>query len=146
MILWSFVSLAHAIPGEGDTIPVGTKIKITNWSKYKQFMPDGMATLLEGKYFWKMPADMEMDIGPTRAFEPPSGYVAATEKYGSQTQVVTMPDGSYDLKNYVGGLPFPNPAEPHKGWKILADDWLPPAAWIYAGTPDTGLLTACTPA
>src|SRR2546428_7635478 len=25
--------------------------------------------------------------------------------------------------NYHGGIPFPNPAEPHKGWKTLANVW-----------------------
>jgi hypothetical protein len=70
-----------------------------------------------------------------------SGFVLATEKYGGQAQAVVLPDGRHDIRNYVAGMPFPNPSEPNKGWKILADDWLPPAAWIYAGTPDTGLLT-----
>jgi len=143
LILWSFASPAYAVEDSHDSIPIGTKITMRNWQQYRQFMPDGMSALFEGKYFWKMPADVEMNIGPTRAFAPPPGYVAATEKYGGQTQAVVLPDGRHDLKNYVGGLPFPTPSEPYKGWKILADDWLPPAAWIYAGTPDTGLLTGC---
>jgi hypothetical protein len=143
LILWSFASLAYASEEVPATIPIGTKITMGNWQQYRQFMPDGMSGLFEGKYFWKMPADVEMDIGPTRAFAPPAGFVFATEKYGGQAQAVVLPDGRHDLKNYVGGMPFPNPSEPNKGWKILADDWLPPAAWIYAGTPDTGLLTGC---
>ena len=85
-----------------------------------------------------------MTIGPTRAFAPPRGYIAATEKFGGQAEMVTLPDGRHDLRNYTAGLPFPNPAEPNKGWKILTDEWFPPAAWIYAGTPETGLLTFCT--
>src|SRR6266478_2041636 len=69
-------------------IPPGTKITMQNWQQYKQFMPDGMILLFEGKYFWKMPADLEMDIGPTVNRPLPTGYVTATEKYGNQTQVV----------------------------------------------------------
>ena len=130
LILWSFTSLAYAGQNPGDTIPIGTKITMRNWQQYRPFMPDGMIGLFEGKYFWKMPADVEMNIGPTRAFAPPPGFVLATEKYGGQAQAVVLPDGRHDLKNYVGGMPFPNPSEPNKGWKILADDWLPPAAWI----------------
>jgi hypothetical protein len=126
-----------------ETIPAGTKITVHNWQQYRQFMPDGMIALFEGKYFWKMPADVEMRIGPTRDYMPPPGYMAATEKYGDQTQVVQLPGGRYDLKNYTAGAPFPNPTEPNKGWKILADDWFGPRGWIMAATPETGLSTYC---
>jgi len=27
-------------------------------------MPDGMAAMFDGKYFWKMPPDIEMEIEP----------------------------------------------------------------------------------
>jgi hypothetical protein len=33
-------------------------------------MSDGIAVLFEGKYFWKIPADVEMDIGPTPTVTP----------------------------------------------------------------------------
>ena len=45
-------------------MPVGTKITTANWQQYKQFMPLGMQKLFEGEYYWKMPADVEMDVGP----------------------------------------------------------------------------------
>ncbi len=105
------------------TIPPGTVITMANWQKYRQFMPDGMIDLFAGKYFWKMPADVQMDIGPTVIHPLPKNYVAATEKYSGQTQIVALPDGGLTLTNYHGGVPFPNPAEPHRGWKILADFW-----------------------
>jgi hypothetical protein len=38
-----------------------------NWQQYKQFMPVGMIDLFEDKYYWKMPSDIEIDIGPTAA-------------------------------------------------------------------------------
>jgi len=32
-------------------------------SKPKYFMPDEMIWLFEGKYFWKIPPDIEIDVG-----------------------------------------------------------------------------------
>lgn len=134
---------ARAWADDTEAIPVGTKITMANWQKYKQFMPDGMAVLFEGKYFWKMPADVEMDVGPPNTAPLPRGYQQTTEKYGSQTQIVVLPNGHYDIKNYVGGMPFPNPQEPYKGWKILADDWFGPIPRLTAATPESGLGTGC---
>jgi hypothetical protein len=45
-------------------IPVGTMITIQNWQQYKQFVPVGMIGLFEGRYFWKMPNDVEMYVEP----------------------------------------------------------------------------------
>src|SRR6266849_8947887 len=146
LVLYPLTGLASAEEPEASPseIPVGTKITMQNWQQYKQFMPDGMVALFEGKYFWQMPADLEMDIGPTVNRPLPTGYATATEKYGNQTQVVVLPDGRYDLRNYVAGLPFPNPAEPNKGWKILANYWFGiPSARIGAATLETGLQTGC---
>ena len=116
---------AAAVPSDGAaaTIAPGTRITMQNWQQYSQFMPDGMVDLFAGKYFWKMPADVEMDIGPTVINPLPRTYLEATEKYRGQTEIVQLPDGGLTLANYHGGLPFPNPAEPHEGWKILADFW-----------------------
>src|SRR5690242_21926479 len=43
-----------------DSIPPGTVITMQNWQQYQQFMPDGMAAFFQGKYFWKMPADVRL--------------------------------------------------------------------------------------
>jgi hypothetical protein len=137
-------ALAQAPNARQGTTPIGTKITMANWQHYKQFMPDGMVVLFEGKYFWKMPADVEMDVGPTHQYPMPAGYADATEKYGNQTQVVPLPNGMIDIRNYVAGLPFPNPAEPYKGWKILANDYFGVhAPRIGANTPETGLSAGC---
>ena len=80
LILWSFASLACAGLDVRDRIPIDTKITMQNWERYRQFMPNGMIALFEGKYFWKIPADVEMNIGPTRAFAPRPGYVPATHR------------------------------------------------------------------
>jgi Protein of unknown function (DUF1329) len=94
-----------------------------NWQRYQQFMPDGMAALFEGEYFWKMPADVSMEVGPTIIHPLPPNYLAATEKYSGQIRVIEMPSGGMNLTGYQGGIPFSAPAEPHKGWKILANLW-----------------------
>jgi hypothetical protein len=105
------------------TIPPGTVITMANWQRYRGFMPDGMAALFEGKYFWKMPPDVRIEIGPTAILPLPKSYLAATEKYAEAVRLVELPNGGLTLENYRGGRPFPNPTEPHKGWKILADVW-----------------------
>jgi Protein of unknown function (DUF1329) len=106
-----------------DSIAPGTPITMQNWQQYQQFMPDGMVALFQGKYFWKMPADVKIDVGPTVIHPLPKGYVEATEKYSAQTNLVELPDGGLTLTDYRGGIPFPSPAEPHQGWKVLANLW-----------------------
>ncbi len=125
-------------------IKVGTKITMANWQQYQSFMPDGMVELFKGTNYWKMPSDVEMNIGPTRIFPLPEGYPEATEKYGGQTEMIKLPDGHYDLKNYIAGMPFPTPSDPDKGWKILADSWYGPVPRVAAGTPETGLASLCS--
>jgi Protein of unknown function (DUF1329) len=78
-----------------------------------------------------------MDIGPAvyNTFLPKT-WVEATEKYGPQTQVEVLPNGHYVLKNYHGGTPFPNPQEPNKGWKILANVFWAFVPSVYVNTPN----------
>jgi hypothetical protein len=106
-----------------ESIPPGTTITMQNWQQYKQFMPEGMIGLFDGSYVWKMPSDVQMAVGPTVIYPLPKTYMAATEKYSGQVRIVDLPDGALTLANYQGGIPFPNPAEPHIGWKILANLW-----------------------
>jgi hypothetical protein len=108
---------------QGTPPPPGTKITMQNWQQYKDFMPDGLVQLFQGNLFWKLPQDVEIDIGPTVNIPEPPGYVEATEKYSGQTQVVHLPNGNFDVRGYVAGLPFPNPQEPDKGYKVLANAW-----------------------
>jgi hypothetical protein len=114
-------SLADGSPT--GTIPPGTTITMQNWQRYKQYMPDGMIALFDGKYFWKMPADVSMEVGPTIIHPLPPDYLAATEKYSGQLRIIELPGGGLNLSGYQGGIPFPAPAQPHKGWKILANLW-----------------------
>jgi hypothetical protein len=106
-----------------DGIAIGTTITMQNWQNFRQFMPDGMIAFFESKQFWKMPDDVSMEIGPAVNYPLPANYLAATEKYASQVRIVELPDGGLTLTNYHGGIPFPDPQEPHKGWKVLANLW-----------------------
>jgi hypothetical protein len=105
------------------TIPPGTVITEQNWEQYKQFMNPGLQALWAGTYTWKLGPDFRMEIGPTHHYPPPPTYAKYTEEYSSKVKIETLPDGRHILKDYVAGLPFPNPQEPMKGWKILANDW-----------------------
>ena len=106
-----------------QTIPPGTRITTQNWQAYRQFMSEGLQALFVGKYFWKMPADAEIQVGPTLVNPPPKTFMEATEKYSSQVKLVELPSGGLTMAGYQGGYPFPNPDDPHKGWKILANLW-----------------------
>jgi hypothetical protein len=108
-----------------------------NWRQYRQFMPDGMVALFEGTATWKMPSDVSIEVGPTVIHPLPRGYLDATEKYASQIKLIGLPDGGLTIQGYQGGIPFPNPTDPHKGWKIMADLWyryIPHLALITYGT------------
>ncbi len=109
--------------GAKDTIAPGTAITMDNWRQYSDFMPDGMVALFEGKYFWKMPPDIRIEVAPTDLHPLPKNYLATTEKYSGQVKIAEQPDGSLRLQNYMGGIPFPNPQEPHRGWKVLENLW-----------------------
>jgi uncharacterized protein DUF1329 len=126
--------------GAAGPIPPGTTINMQNWQQYRQFMPDGMAALFEGKYAWKMPPDVALEVGPTVIHPLPRSYLAATEKYAAQVQLQELPDGGLSLHNYQGGAPFPNPQEPHKGWKILANLWYRYTPHLSADTYADGCL------
>jgi hypothetical protein len=112
-----------APPPSVSTIAPGTTITMANWRQYKQFMPEGMIALFEGKYFWKMPESVQIEVGPNVTHPLPKNYLAATEKYAQQVRIKELADGGLTLENYHGGIPFPNPTEPHKSWKLLANIW-----------------------
>jgi len=106
-----------------NPIPPGTVITEQNWQQYKQYMTPGLQYLWAGTYTWKFGPNVQFVIGPTMHYPNPPEYIKNTEKYSGQVKIGTLPDGRHVLQNYVAGLPFPNPADPMKGWKILANDW-----------------------
>jgi Protein of unknown function (DUF1329) len=136
----SNVTRATVGDDSAKVIPPGTTITMQNWQRYQEFLPDGMAALFAGKHNLKMPADVSMEVGPTVIHELPRNYLAATEKYSSQVQLAELPNGGLTLHNYQGGMPFPNPQEPHKGWKILANLWYRYQPHLSADTYGTGCL------
>jgi hypothetical protein len=104
-----------------DTIPLGTRITPANWQQYSEFMPYGLQALISGKY--GLPCAIApnegITMGPTTTLPLPKAYLADTEKFGGQAQLVPAPQfGGYNIQNYTAGIPFPNPAEPMKGLKI----------------------------
>ncbi len=119
-----------------DGIPPGTVITAQNWQQYRQFMPLAMQLLFAGKYFWKMPADVRIEVGPTSHYPVAPAYRDNTEKYSHQVQIVATPGGGHALKGYVAGLPFPEPSDPLKGFKILADNWYRPMPYLFCGNED----------
>lgn len=121
-------STAH----QQGTIPAGTKITAGNWTEYQQFMPMGMQELFSGRHFWKMPPEIEIDVGPTVIHPLPATYV---EVPNDSVRVVHLSNGHNDIANYTGGEPFPNPQEPDKGYKLLVDLWFSYAPHLIAGTP-----------
>ncbi len=139
---WSQASTDHSemeqwvkdSANQGD-LPVGTKVTIANWQQHKNFLPLGLQKMFEGKYFWKMPDGVELEVGPAKHDFVPKFWKERTEQYGGQTSVEVLPNGHYVLHNYHGGTPFPNPQEPNKGWKILANSFF---AWqpVVIFTPD----------
>jgi hypothetical protein len=116
--------------------PVGTVITTSNWQQYKSVMPLGMIKLFQGTYGWKMPADVSIPVGPAHlGGNLPKTWVEATEKYGAQTGVDVLSNGHYQIKNYYGGTPFPNPQEPHRGWKALANVFWAFVPALYVNSP-----------
>jgi len=114
-------------------IPVNTVISLQNWRQYRPFMPDGMQALFAGTYSWKLPADFKLVVGPTHDYPLPRGYSANTEHYSHLVKIVDLPDGGNTISGYVAGLPFPDPAEPMKGYKILVNNWYRYTPYIYCG-------------
>ncbi len=139
-----FLSVA-SVGAVENAIPPGTKITLKNWQQFKAFMPDGMIALFDGSVDWKMPPDVEMDVGPTTIHPLPKPFWDAVEKYSAQTRFLKLPNGAYKLENYVSGVPFPHPSGPDKGTEIAADVTFRPGGHLYVGMPDSGTPSSfCT--
>jgi hypothetical protein len=123
-VLWDngmYESLASA--DSPDSIPVGTKITMQNWQQYKKFMPVGLQQLWAQKFYWKLPDDAEIDVGPTVSIPLPKKCQQDTEKFSAQAKLVENGDGGYNLRGYVAGLPFPDPKGSQAGTQILYNEY-----------------------
>jgi hypothetical protein len=90
-----------------DTIPAGSVITYKNWQQYSRFMPLGMRTLFAGDHFWRMPAGIQIEVGPTVAIPLPQRYLADTARHAGQVKLTQLPQGGYVPTGYVAGIPFP---------------------------------------
>ncbi|HLI64452.1 MAG TPA: DUF1329 domain-containing protein [Terriglobales bacterium] len=101
------------------TIPAGTKITPQNWQQYKDFMPQGLQTILSGTIVFRVPADAVMEVGPLVDYPLPASWWEASEKYKNQTKLVKLGTGGYTLEGYHARTPFPDYSGPEKAYKIL---------------------------
>jgi hypothetical protein len=118
-----FFSTPWLACSQDEAIPAGTVITKQNWQQYKQFMPPGLQLLFTGKGFWKLPDNARLSVSGIHHYVLPKPYLENTEKYAANIRIVNLPNGGHSIADYVAGIPFPNPQEPLRGWKILVDDW-----------------------
>ena len=50
-----------------------------------------MQALFTGEHFWKMPADVQLEVGPTIPMPLPPAYLADTEKNASRVTLKKLP-------------------------------------------------------
>jgi hypothetical protein len=49
--------------------PPGTVVTKQNWTQYKDCFSDGVqGSFWQGTYFWKMPNDVQIRVGPQHTF------------------------------------------------------------------------------
>jgi Protein of unknown function (DUF1329) len=115
----------RARAADSGTVAPGTKITKQNWQQYKQFMAAPLQYLFGDKYFYKMPADVVLEVGPTIPVKLPAKWFQDTEKYAGQVKLRKLDNGGYLIDNYVAGLPFPklDPSDPLIGYKIMYNAW-----------------------
>ena len=92
-------------------IAPGTIINDKNWRQYSPYMSEGLIALFEGTHFWRMPAGLEIDTGPTISIPLPKKYLDDTTRYSSKVRLTQTPAGGYVPSGYTAGLPFPHPLE-----------------------------------
>ena len=106
------VSVVAVEAGHGSTLSTpaaGTIITNANWHEYASFMPAGMQAIFAGDHFWHMPADVQVEIGPTVPIALPRRYIDDTARYSGRVKLTHLPDGGYVPDGYVAGIPFPQP-------------------------------------
>ena len=82
---WDEASYDQLAPADTtETIPPGTTINMSNWQKYKKFMPVGMWSLWDGSQYYKLPPDAEIQTIANVSIPLPKKYQQDTEKYSSQ--------------------------------------------------------------
>jgi hypothetical protein len=95
-------------PGSTST---NSKITAANWQDYRQYMSVGMIALFEGNHFWRVPRELEMEVGPAIPIRLPAKYLDDTRKFSDRVKLIKLPTGGYVPEGYVAGIPFPHPLE-----------------------------------
>ncbi len=129
VFLVGFVVVAGAANSADKSIPAGTAITTQNWQQYKDFMSVGLQSFFNGQSPFKFGSNFRMVVGPYHHYPVPSVYAANTEKYSGQIKIEALPDGGHVIRDYVAGLPFPNPQAPLRGWKVLVNLWYRFVPW-----------------
>jgi hypothetical protein len=89
-------------------IPAGTTISLANWRQYSRYMPLGMMELFKGDQFWRMPADLEIVVGPTIPQKLPVGYVEATANIVIKcaSSILVTDTTTYEITQAVSRFPI----------------------------------------
>jgi hypothetical protein len=58
-------------------------------------MPVGMQAIFAGDHFWRMPPDVQIEIGPTIPIALPRRYLGDTASYAKQMTLTQVADGGY---------------------------------------------------
>jgi len=111
LVLASSPPLLAGSASPSADVPSGSIITQRNWQLYRQFMSDGLAALFEGKKFWRLPADLQIEVGPTTSIPLPRKYLQDTVRYSNRVTLTRTSSGGYVPKGYVAGLPFPHPLQ-----------------------------------
>jgi|SRR5579875_759417 len=105
-------------------IAPGTVITGQNWQQYKQYMtPPLQHMFMSTSPVSGWPQAARAIVAPTSSYPLPKAYWEATEKYAKQVQLVKVPHGTYTIKGYVAGQPFPDlkADDPLAGYKLVYD-------------------------
>jgi hypothetical protein len=96
---------AEISPTSNDTIPAGTVITGANWQRYSRFMPAGMQAIFAGDHFWRIPPDVQIEIGDSIPIALPQRYLEDTARHAKQVTLTRVPEGGYVPAGYVAGIP-----------------------------------------
>jgi hypothetical protein len=109
VLLGPRTAAAQSPPAPATELAPGSTITTQNWQSYRQFMSEGLVALFEGKRFWRMPAELRIEVGPTRSTPQPKQYLDDTAKFADGVRLSRTADGGYVPTGYVAGVPFPHP-------------------------------------
>lgn len=122
-----------------EAVPVGTRIELSNWKQYRNFLQIGIQALYSGDFLWKVGTDPDFArmVVPSVKMPMPYQYLQDTERYSGQVRLVHTPNGGTTVKGYVAGIPFPNidVKDPYVGAKLMWDnyyEYTPEFEYFYA--------------